>query len=411
MESVDEWRRAQHSPNGEGDHGAGFLHPSGASSPSARNVPSLSGDKPGQRQAVTGGFSFPAHARTPCGVQDPFLEVLAVDRLCESTCSNGALETIAATEPVVHALPVPSKFCSRAEPPASTGLLRVTSEPRRLDAWALVLVSKDFSPLIRWADDTFELHVPHDELTAAKVELDAFDVEELAAHRAAHADAALERLPATRYAALGSVLMALLLLAFFAVTGPRAGGSEWFSAGASDAERVLQGEWWRAITALTLHADSAHVISNVGIGTLVVGAVMRSEGVGLGSALVVASGTLGNLVNAWAHQTLHRSVGFSTAVFGAIGILGGLAYVHGRRRAHRLRPAWTALGVGLALLAMLGSGERSDVLAHLFGGLAGVGLGLLTALSGLRLKTTAGQWFAGLGVATSVVGAWFLSLG
>ena len=234
-----------------------------------------------------------------------------------------------------------------------------------LDAWALVLVSKDFSPLIRWADDTFELHVPHDELTAAKVELDAFDVEELAAHRAAHADAALERLPATRYAALGSVLMALLLLAFFAVTGPRAGGSEWFSAGASDAERVLQGEWWRAITALTLHADSAHVISNVGIGTLVVGAVMRSEGVGLGSALVVASGTLGNLVNAWAHQTLHRSVGFSTAVFGAIGILGGLAYVHGRRRAHRLRPAWTALGVGLALLAMLGSGERSDVLAHL----------------------------------------------
>lgn len=333
--------------------------------------------------------------------RDPLATVLVVNQRCEIPHVSSGLETMAAREPAPPVVPT--------DP--STGPLRVTEEPRRLDAWALVLVSKDLSPLIRWVDGSFELHVAYDELTAARAELDAFDAEELAARRAARADAALERPPATRHAVLGGMLMALLLLAFFAVTGSRAEGSEWFSAGASDAARVLQGEWWRAVTALTLHADSAHVLSNVGIGTLVVAAVMRSEGVGYGAALVVASGTLGNLVNAWAHQTLHRSVGFSTAVFGAIGILGGLAYVHGRRRVTRLRPAWTALGVGAALLALLGSGERSDVLAHLFGGLAGVGLGLVAASRDLRPRTAAGQWFVGFGVAASVVGAWIAALG
>jgi membrane associated rhomboid family serine protease len=303
---------------------------------------------------------------------------------------------------------VPSTTVALGPP---TALLRVTQDPRRLDAWALVLISRGVQPLLRWVDGDFELHVAQGDMAAATAELDASDAEELASRRAQLADAAAERHPASRHGAAGAILVALLLLVFFAVTGPRAGGSEWFAAGASDAERVVHGEWWRAVTALTLHADSAHVVSNVGIGTLVVGAVMRSEGVGWGAALVLASGTAGNLLNAWVHQTLHRSVGFSTAVFGAIGLLAGFAYVHARARANRLRPAWTALGVGVALLAMLGTGgERTDVLAHLFGGLAGLGLGLFTAWSGLRPRTPLGQWLTGVSVAMSVVAAWAVAL-
>ena len=56
----------------------------------------------------------------------------------------------------------------------------------------------------------------------------------------------------------------LELLAFFAVTGPRAAGADWFAAGASDAERVLHGEWWRTITALTLHADGGRQVPGDG---------------------------------------------------------------------------------------------------------------------------------------------------
>src|SRR5690349_672219 len=201
--------------------------------------------------------------------------------------------------------------------------LRRTRDQRRIDAWGLVLMSKGLQGLVTFADGVFALYVPTHQALRARIELDAADAEEREQLRTTRHAAGRSSQPATRHALMGGVLVALLLVAFFAVTGPRAGGSAWFSAGAADAERVLQGEWWRAVTALTLHADGAHVASNIGIGALVVGAVMRSEGVGFGAALVLASGSAGNLLNAWAHQSLHSSVGFSTAVFAAIGLLGG----------------------------------------------------------------------------------------
>lgn len=295
-----------------------------------------------------------------------------------------------------------------AEAPASPVRVGATRDPRRLDAWALVLMSRGISSVARPSDGVLELWVAPDDATVAMAELAASDAEELQARRAA-----LARVPepsATRHASTAAVLMAALLLAFFAVTGSRTGGSAWFAAGASNAELVLEGEWWRAVTALTLHADAAHVVSNVGIGALVVGAVMRTEGIGWGAALVLASGTAGNLLNAWAHQTLHSSVGFSTAVFGAIGLLGGLGYAQRKRRALGFGPTWLALGASLAMLAALGSGERSDIFAHLFGGLAGAGLGLVVGLSGLRPRTTLGQSMAGLGAAAVLSGAWLVAL-
>jgi membrane associated rhomboid family serine protease len=152
------------------------------------------------------------------------------------------------------------------------------------------------------------------------------------------------------------------------------------------------------------------VLSNVGLGTLVVGAVMRSEGVGWGASLVLASGVVGNLVNAWAHQSLHSSVGFSTAVFGAIGLLGGLRYMSDRKRLTRSRPAWTAVAATLALLALMGSSERSDLYAHLFGAMAGLGLGLAFGYFEWRPKTTLAQWGAGLTAASVVVFAWVTAL-
>jgi membrane associated rhomboid family serine protease len=140
---------------------------------------------------------------------------------------------------------------------------------------------------------------------------------------------------------------------------------------------MLAGELWRSVTALTLHADLRHVIANAVSGTLFVGAVCGMLGFGLGGALVLLAGAAGNLANAVFHGTHHVSVGASTAVFGAVGVLSALMFVARRRREPRKRRAWLALGAGLALLAMLGtSGERVDLWAHLFGWLAGVGVGL-----------------------------------
>ena len=40
--------------------------------------------------------------------------------------------------------------------------------------------------------------------------------------------------------------------------------------------------------------------------------------------LVLASGIAGNLFNAWGHGGEHSAIGASTAVFGAVGVLGGM---------------------------------------------------------------------------------------
>ncbi len=331
---------------------------------------------------------------------------LRVDRIRGAAPDTG-LELRSRVEACVTSMPNDShEGPSEPVPPV---LLRTTPDRRRLNGWMLVLLSLGMHPLLQRVQGGFGLYVRGSEAAKALAELEATEAEEAEALRDALADSALEEAPATRHAVAGGVLVASALIAFHAVTGPSRGGSAWFAAGASAAERVLGGEWWRAITALTLHADYAHVLSNAAIGAIAIAAVMRSVGVGWGAGLILASGVAGNLANAWAYQAHHNSIGFSTAVFGAFGILGGLAYVRVRRRSRKRRPAWTTLGVSLALLAMLGTSKESDVLAHLLGGGAGVVLGLVAGWGGWRPKTLAGQALAGLGVVVTILGAWVVA--
>jgi rhomboid protease GluP len=291
-------------------------------------------------------------------------------------------------------------------------LLRTTHDRRHYEAWALVLVALGFQPQLRRVYGSFELWVPGNEAARASAELDDYELQEAEARREAlkEAQADIEDRPATLNAAWGSAMLVLSLVAFYAVTGPNRVGSRWHDAGASNAEQVLHGQWWRAVTALTLHADTGHLLSNVGLGALVIGLVMRAVGVGWGMLLVLATGALGNFANAWAYQAHHSSIGFSTAVFGAVGLLGGLSYVHRQRhRASGLRPAWIAIGGAFALLGLLGTSVETDVLAHLFGACAGVGLGLAEGWRRWRPRSWVGQTLAGIVTAATVVGAWLLA--
>src|SRR5204863_362939 len=109
-----------------------------------------------------------------------------------------------------------------------------------------------------------------------------------------------------------------------------------FERGGADAERIVAGEWWRTVTALTLHADAPHVIGNAGASAVLVGAVGHQLGPGVGLCVLLLAGAGGNALTAAAHGTHHDSVGASTAMFGAIGILGATRVVsRGRRRAAR----------------------------------------------------------------------------
>ena len=142
----------------------------------------------------------------------------------------------------------------------------------------------------------------------------------------------------------------------------------YFQRGSADASRMLQGEWWRAITALTLHADLQHVAANAVALAVFVGAVSRRIGPGLAVWLAFGAGVAGNVLTALALRGGHVSVGASTAVFGALGTLSALQVPR--------RSSWITLGAGAALLGLLGTGARADLLAHLLGFACGVAGGL-----------------------------------
>ena len=174
---------------------------------------------------------------------------------------------------------------------------------------------------------------------------------------------------------LGGMPLAAVWLTVAIAAGLRGSRSLWFEAGSADAIRVLGGEWWRVLTALTLHADGSHLLNNV-LATAFLGTALgRVIGPGVASLAMVLTGAAGNFVNAWMHGIHHDSVGASTAVFGAVGTLAGLsaAQVHGVRPARR--GAWLPIAAGLALLALFGTAEHTDHGAHLFGFLAGIAVG------------------------------------
>ncbi len=186
--------------------------------------------------------------------------------------------------------------------------------------------------------------------------------------------------PAKRLTTTGNpptILMIGALVIFYLVTGPWESRSIWFQTGAINSAAIRDsGQWWRLVTALTLHADLVHLLGNSIIGGFLVHLLNRTVGAGLSFFLLITCGTLGNLLNILARDQLHLSVGFSTSIFAAIGIFSGIRAVAGRRPA--LRDILAPLGAGAGLLAMLGvSGERTDLGAHLFGFACGIAAGLL----------------------------------
>lgn len=181
----------------------------------------------------------------------------------------------------------------------------------------------------------------------------------------------------------------------------------WLAAGNAHVANIRNGQWWRLATALTLHSDALHLAGNILIGGVFIIRLCREVSSGVGWCLLLLVGISGNYLNCLIQAPYHQSVGASTAVFGAIGILAAL---NARRHRLRLTKGWTLpLAASLALLSLLGTGdEHTDLLAHLFGFLCGLAAGWLIAplpRAGHRLN----RWL-GLFAALFIVLVWWLAL-
>jgi rhomboid protease GluP len=297
-----------------------------------------------------------------------------------------------------------------AECPAFGGpgaAVRVAPHRERADEWAIVLAAAGIPHRLRRRLDGWALIVAASDAAAALDSLDAYDRENLA-EGIDRGDVAALSPP--RPVTLAGVYVALLLTGVFAITGSREGHGEWFQRGAADAGRMMAGEWWRAVTALTLHADVPHLLGNVLAGALLVTAVCQPLGTGAGLWLLLLAGAGGNALTAAVHRGGHVSVGASTLVFAAIGILAALRIVTPDRIGARPGTWWVAVAASLVLLSFLGTGPNADILAHVFGLLAGGAVGLLGALT-LRWRPPAAvQWLLVTAAGAAVYAAWRLAL-
>lgn len=216
--------------------------------------------------------------------------------------------------------------------------------------------------------------------------------------------------PLHRGAWAGSLAYVALLVFVGYLAGSSATGRDWFDAGALVAAPTRTGEWWRAVTALTLHLDVGHLLANLGFGAVFGLLAGQLLGPGIAWATVLGAAGTANFVNSIVQPATHASVGASTAVFATLGLLAAYAWRKRAGQGDRWAYRWAPLVAGVILLGFTGAGgERTDVLAHL----TGFAMGALAGVAHATWRVPRGavaQAAAGL-LSLALVGvAWILAL-
>jgi membrane associated rhomboid family serine protease len=288
--------------------------------------------------------------------------------------------------------------------------LRATNDRERAREWALVLAAEGVDTRILRSDDGAGRYVVCvDESDAARGErsLEAYDRE--------RTERRLPRETPRDVRGLGplnaALAVSLAMLAFYALTGSRDAEQVWFAQGSADAARIASGEFWRCVTALTLHADLGHVASNALFGAVFLTALGRSLGPGLAFALALLAGVGGNFANALLRTSPHVAVGASTALFGAVGVLAGWRIPQLAREGRTGRRAAAPVAAALGLLAMLGvGGAPIDIWAHGFGLAFGLPVGAVAAWLLHRPPAWPAQTGLALAAIAAIASCWWLAL-
>jgi membrane associated rhomboid family serine protease len=270
-----------------------------------------------------------------------------------------------------------------------------------VDERVLLLFALGIDAIVERAPGYYTLKVASGDAPRALVEIERYGAENRPRARPVP--------PKLHPGAIAAALAFVLVLFLAAVASTRSlFHLDWYGAGILDGTRVRAGELWRAVTALTLHADLAHLAANAGFGALFGGLAGRVYGGGVAWLLILVAAMLANLVNGLTMPLDRASLGASTAVFAALGALAVYRWPASTRRA-RLGRAGAPVVAALVLLAFLGTGDvHTDILAHALGFAAGLGLAL--PLRRWPMAQGPRQWLAGAAALLLVVGAWTAAL-
>ena len=217
--------------------------------------------------------------------------------------------------------------------------------------------------------------------------------------------------PAFQNAIPGIVAYVVVVCVVAWLAGDSAFNKNWLSAGRVDGELIRQGEWWRTLTALTLHSGFRHLAGNIGFGVLFGILAGRLFGSGLTWLCVLIASGLANMLNTLLLASSHRSIGASTAVFAALGLVAGFVWraklMAQDRWSYRLGP----IVGGIALLAFTGTGDaNTDIGAHLAGFVCGFGFGMSLTLLPKIPSARQFQFICGATAIAILAASWIMAL-
>jgi len=302
-------------------------------------------------------------------------------------------------------LTLPSSDIDRSADPAPAAAVVFRGSRSLCREFSLVLESKAIEHAVQETADSWVLSVPLPMVHRAYDEITRYSAERSVPRSIP------SRIEPFSGAAFGAIGYAVILLLTAYCAGLGLFSADWLSLGALDAGAGR--EWWRALTALTLHLDQEHLLGNLLFGMVAGIAAGRLLGPGVAWASILGAAALANYLEVLIAPAAYRSVGASTAVFAALGLLTGLAW---RQRLTLRERRWYAaapLIAGVCLLTLLGAGNAHvDVLGHALGFLFGVGVGWFYARAAIpRNRGQRLQIAAGIGAALLIVTAWIVALG
>ncbi len=277
---------------------------------------------------------------------------------------------------------------------------------KKIREWALVLESRGIPFTFISTDDGLSLRIPADFFVQALDEIRKYQKE-----NNAHVQSKASLHEPIRLRDHSITVWAIILLtAIFGLALRPSFHHVLLQIGCLSPDVMQKHEYWRLVTALTLHQDPSHLIGNMAIGGFIIVFLTDLMGAGASWFLTLLTGIMGNFLNLLFKDASFTSIGASTAVFGEIGLLAG----HKLIQDHNFKGLIMPIGAALSLLAMLGTGDsHTDLGAHLFGLLSGIILGILWVKLHQPKKRSSGRGDH-LMVALAifiVVFAWAIALG
>ncbi len=288
-------------------------------------------------------------------------------------------------------------------PPGHTAI--PTPSTTKAEEWSLVLASQDinYTLLHDESEKQWYLVVNETDVSRASQTIDQYEREN-------HGWTLCQRLPWSdllfHWGSLFWVVSIFLFHIFTTQVVIR--GHE---LGMMNSTAVSRGQWWRMVTAVTLHADAAHLAANAGIGFVLLGFAMARFGAGWALLMAFLAGVAGNALGFALYPLTHNGLGASGMVMGALGMVAvqtiGVLRQNGRIR----RLLFSGVIVGIFMFILLGTDPQSDIVAHAGGFLGGILLGgLLLALPDRWQQSWIANALALLGACALTVIAWWLAI-